>query len=126
MAAKYLYGHREPLVGRKMFIWGAATFPQSGNPIPILYGGRIIGKIGKVEIAAQQVKTRKTDLVNSEDFSVLRLKQNFLKESSIGILYTRRHTKNGEQLTEPLQDRNTFGVDFKFKDDLHLRRLHFK
>ena len=84
---------------------------QSGNPIPILYGGRIIGKIGKVEIAAQQVKTRKTDLVNSEDFSVLRLKQNFLKESSIGILYTRRHTTNGEQLTEPLQDRNTFGID---------------
>ena len=84
---------------------------QSGNPIPILYGGRIIGKIGKVEIAAQQVKTRKTELVNSEDFSVLRLKQNFLKESSIGILYTRRHTTNGEQLTEPLQDRNTFGID---------------
>ena len=84
---------------------------QSGNPIPILYGGRIIGKIGKVEIAAQQVKTRKTDLVNSEDFSVLRLKQNFLKESSIGILYTRRHTTNGEQLAEPLQDRNTFGID---------------
>ena len=76
-----------------------------------MYGGRIIGKIGKVEIAAQQVKTRKTDLVNSEDFSVLRLKQNFLKESSIGILYTRRHTTNGEQLTEPLQDRNTFGID---------------
>ena len=49
---------------------------QSGNPIPILFGGRIIGKIGKVEVAAQQVKTRETDLVNSEDFSVIRLKQN--------------------------------------------------
>ena len=91
---------------------------QSGSPIPVLYGGRIIGKIGKVEIAAQQVKTRKTDLVNSEDFSVLRLKQNFLKESSIGILYTRRHTKNGEQLTEPLQDRNTFGIDLTFSAQL--------
>ena len=84
---------------------------QSGNPIPILYGGRIIGKIGKLEIAAQQVKTRKTGLVNSEDFSVLRIKKNFLKESNIGILYTRRHTYNGEKLPEPIQDRNTLGVD---------------
>ena len=84
---------------------------QSGKPIPILYGGRIIGKIGKLEIAAQQVKTRKTGLINSEDFSVLRLKKNFLKESSIGILYTRRHTKNGEKLTEPVQDSNTLGID---------------
>ena len=40
---------------------------QSGNPIPILYGGRVIGKIGKVEVAAQQVKTRQTDFNNSED-----------------------------------------------------------
>jgi len=84
---------------------------QSGNPIPILYGSRIIGKIGKLEIAAQQVKTRKTDIINSEDFSVLRLKKNFLKESSIGILYTRRHTKDGKKLTEPVQDRNTIGID---------------
>tara|TARA_Y100000766_G_scaffold42354_1_gene32350 strand:+ start:1219 stop:3423 length:2205 start_codon:yes stop_codon:yes gene_type:complete len=84
---------------------------QSGNPVPILFGGRVIGKVGKVEVAAQQVKTRKTDLVNSEDFSVLRLKHNFLKESSIGILYTRRHTQIEEQTIEPIQDRNTFGVD---------------
>ena len=71
---------------------------QSGNPIPILFGGRVIGKIGKVEVAAQQVKTKETDQISSEDFSVIRLKQNFLKESSIGVIYTRRHTKNGERL----------------------------
>ena len=45
---------------------------QSGNPVPILYGGRIIGKIGKIEVAAKQVKTRETDFINSEDFSVVR------------------------------------------------------
>ena len=37
---------------------------RSGNPIPILYGGRVIGKIGKVEVAAQQVKTRETDRIH--------------------------------------------------------------
>ena len=84
---------------------------QSGNPIPILYGGKIIGKIGKLEIVAQQVKTKKTDITNSEDFSLLRLKKNFLKESSVGILYTRRHSKDSEKLNEPVQDRNTLGID---------------
>ena len=83
---------------------------QSGNPIPILYGGKIIGKVGKLEIVAQQVKTKKTDLINSEDFSLLRLKKNFLKESSIGMLYTRRHTNN-ENITNSIKDRNTLGLD---------------
>ena len=59
--------------------------------------GKFISKIGKIEVAAKQVKTRETDFINSEDFSVVRLKQNFLKESSIGILYTRRHTKKGKE-----------------------------
>ena len=99
---------------------------QSGNPIPILYGGRIIGKIGKVEVAAQQVKTRETDLVNSEDFSVVRLKQNFLKESSIGVLYTRRHTENGEQLPEPVKDRNTLGVDLSLNTSTFLKNQNLQ
>ena len=99
---------------------------QSGNPIPILYGGRVIGKIGKVEVAAQQVKTRGTDLVNSEDFSVVRLKQNFLKESSIGVLYTRRNTENGEQLPEPVQDRNTLGVDLSLNTSTFLKNQNLQ
>ena len=99
---------------------------QSGNPIPILFGGRVIGKIGKVEVAAQQVKTRGTDLVNSEDFSVVRLKQNFLKESSIGVLYTRRHTENGQQLPEPVQDRNTLGVDLSLNTSTFLKNQNLQ
>ena len=99
---------------------------QSGNPIPILYGGRIIGKIGKVEVAAQQVTTRETDLLNSEDFSVVRLKQNFWKESSMGILYTRRHTENGEQLPEPVKDRNTLGVDLSLNTSTFLKNQNLQ
>ena len=99
---------------------------QSGNPIPILFGGRVIGKIGKVEVAAQQVKTKETDQISSEDFSVIRLKQNFLKESSIGVLYTRRHTKNGERLPEPLQDRNTLGVDLTLNTSTFLKNQNLQ
>ncbi len=99
---------------------------QSGNPIPILYGGRIIGKIGKVEVAAQQVKTRETDFNNSEDFSVIRIKQNFLKESSIGVLYTRRHTNKGNEFVPPLPDRNTLGVDLTLNTSTFLKNQNLQ
>ncbi len=101
---------------------------QSGNPVPILYGGRIIGKIGKIEVAAKQVKTRETDFINSEDFSVIRLKQNFLKESSIGILYTRRHTKKGKIFIPPFHNRNTLGLDLSLNTSTFLtnKNLQFQ
>ena len=99
---------------------------QSGNPIPIFYGGRVIGKIGKVEVAAQQVKTRETDFNNSEDFSVIRLKQNFLKESSIGVLYTRRHTNKGNEFVPPLPDRNTLGVDLSLNTSTFLKNQNLQ
>ena len=99
---------------------------QSGNPIPILYGGRVIGKIGKVEVAAQQVKTRQTDFNNSEDFSVIRIKQNFLKESSIGVLYTRRHTNKGNEFVPPLPDRNTLGVDLTLNTSTFLKNQNLQ
>ena len=94
---------------------------QSGNPVPILFGGRVIGKVGKIEVAAQQVKTRETGLLNSEDFSVLRLKQNFWKESSIGILYTRRHTNKENEIISPLPDRNTLGLDLTLNTSSFLK-----
>ena len=99
---------------------------QSGNPIPILFGGRIIGKIGKVEVAAQQVKTKETSLLNSEDFSVIRLKQNFWKESSIGVLYTRRHTNKGNEIAPPLPDRNTLGVDLTLNTSTFLKNQNLQ
>ena len=99
---------------------------RSGNPIPILYGGRVIGKIGKVEVAAQQVKTRETNNFSSEEFSVIRLKQNFLKESSIGVLYTRRHTNKGKQFVPPLQDRNTLGIDLTLNTSTFLKNQNLQ
>ena len=99
---------------------------QSGNPVPISFGGRFIGKIGKVEVAAQQVRTRETDFIDSEDFSVIRVKQNFLKESSIGILYTRRHTNKGKDFVDPLPDRNTLGVDLSLNTSTFLKNQNLQ
>ncbi len=84
---------------------------RRGNPIPVSYGARVLGRVGNNEIAAQHVRTKAFDTLQAEEFSVIRLKRNFLRESSIGFVYTRRHTKNGEELFEPVQDRHTMGAD---------------
>ncbi len=84
---------------------------EGGSPIPINYGARIIGQMGKYEVAAQYVRAKESNDLNVEDFTVFRLKRNFHKESSFGVVYTRRHTRDGESLVDPLQDRHTFGAD---------------
>ncbi len=82
-----------------------------GVPIPINYGGRLLGNIGRNNIALIQVRTKQTGELNQEDFTVARYRRDFWKESSIGILYTRRSTKYDVLLGEPVQDRNTLGAD---------------
>ena len=64
--------------------------------------------------------------MNSEDFSVIRLKQNFWKESSVGVLYTRRHTRKGNEINPPLPDRNTLGVDLTLNTSTFLKNQNLQ
>jgi hypothetical protein len=82
-----------------------------GRPIPIDYGGRLLGNIGKNNIALIHVKTAEQGELNSETFTVARYRRDFWKESSIGLIYTSRSTKDNELLGDPIQDRRTIGAD---------------
>jgi len=82
-----------------------------GVPIPIKYGGRLIGNIGKNNIALIHVRTGKEGELNPESFTVGRYRRDFWKESSIGILYTHRSTENDMMFGNPVQDRNTLAAD---------------
>lgn len=85
----------------------------NGNPIPISYGGRVLGRVGNLDMAVMHVRTGPEGDQNPEDFSVVRLKQNIGKESTIGMVYTRRSTEDGDLLAEPLQARQTYGADLQ-------------
>lgn len=84
---------------------------MGGRPIPIDYGGRLLGNIGKNNIALIHVKTAGQGDLNSETFTVARYRRDFWKESSIGLIYTSRSTEDDELLGEPVQDRRTIGAD---------------
>ena len=83
----------------------------NGLPIPIKYGGRLIGNVGKNNIALLHVRTGKKGELNPESFTVARYRRNFWKESSIGVLYTHRSTKDDILFGDPIQDRKTWGAD---------------
>jgi len=82
-----------------------------GVPIPIKYGGRLIGNIGKNNLALIHVRTGKKGELNPESFTVARYRRDFWKESSIGILYTHRSTENDMLFGNPIQDRKTLAAD---------------
>ena len=83
----------------------------NGIPIPIKYGGRLIGNIGKSNIALLHVRTGSEGELNPENFSVARYTRNFWKESSIGLIYTHRSTEDDILFGNPIQDRKTWGTD---------------
>lgn len=61
----------------------------SGQEVPIQVGGKVNGRIGGTNVGAQVVRTNEVaDLVPAATMGVVRLKQNVLEESAVGMLAT--------------------------------------
>ena len=67
---------------------------QDGEPIPILAGGRITGKIGSFDVGAIGIQTDDHPDAGAEstNFTVLRLRRDILARSSVGVLFENRST----------------------------------
>ncbi len=97
---------------------------SGGRPVPITYGARVGGQTGRYELGFFQVRSGQSDQivgndegtgteinrVAAEDFTVARIKRTMFEQSSIGAIYTRRHTANDSLGVAP-NDRHTFGMD---------------
>jgi hypothetical protein len=69
------------------------------NPVQILAGGRVTGKVGGWAIGAIQIRQDDSYVTDDDgtvrpvqdtDFTVLRVRRDILRRSSVGIIYTRR------------------------------------
>ena len=83
---------------------------DEGQVIPIEYGTRLAGQAGAHDLGFLQIRTGPLDGRPAEDFTVARVKRNFLAQSSIGVLYTRRAAGAGEH-GPAAADRHTVGAD---------------
>ena len=65
---------------------------QGGQAVPILGGGRLTGKIGAFDVGALNIQTGNEAVSGALDtnFTVLRVKRDILRRSSVGALVTNR------------------------------------
>jgi len=64
--------------------------PEEGDAekIPILLGGKVNGRIGNTNLGALVISTEGLDSVPAATMGVVRVKQNVLEESSVGVIAT--------------------------------------
>ena len=91
---------------------------QQGKVVPILAGGRITGKVGAFDVGALNIQTDAGDLsgVESTNFTVLRLKRDVLRRSTVGTIFTNRSVSLAGSGTNQL-----YGADaaLAFGDDVN-------
>ena len=91
---------------------------ERGQTVPILGGGRLTGKVGKFSIGAVNMQTDAALGANavSTNFTVLRVKRDILRRSSIGGIYTGRSVS-----TSGRGSNEAYGVDgaFSFYDNVN-------
>jgi hypothetical protein len=90
---------------------------NGGRPVPIQAGGRVTGRLGRYSLGALGMRTDDEPVSGARPtfFSVVRLKRDVFRRSSIGLLFTGRSV--GQSSTGANQ---VFGVDgtFGFYDNL--------
>ena len=78
-----------------------------GQPQRIDYGAKLTGQVGRYDLGVIQMRTAATERLPGEDFSVVRAKRRFFLLSYVGLMYTRRTTRNTN-----VADRQTLAMDF--------------
>jgi len=93
---------------------GAEVFPffsrkiglLGGQEVPIDYGAKLTGRVGRTEIGVLDVRAREVSNVDANSLFVGRVKQNFLEQSYVGAIFT-----DGNPAS-PLSS-STIGVDMR-------------
>lgn len=89
-----------------------------GEQVPIDWGAKVYGKIGRTNIALLDVKTRAYNGLPSENFFAGRIYRNIFSESKVGIIFT--SGEPGSKETNTL-----FGIDFKYATSRFLKNKNF-
>jgi hypothetical protein len=70
---------------------------QDGHVVPLQMGGRLTGRVSRYSIGVLNIQSDKDSLFGATpaNFSVLRLKRDVLRKSSIGVMATGRSSRQG-------------------------------
>ena len=82
---------------------------ERGEQIPLVGGGRVTGRVGEFGVGLLSVQTETTDGSKGTNFSVVRLRRDILRRSSVGAMFTRRSVS-----TLGPGSNEAYGVDGRF------------
>ena len=93
---------------------------DQGQEVPMEVGGRLTGRVGAFSLGVMNIQTGDATLSGAPatNFSVVRVKRDILRRSSIGALFTRRSVST----RDPTGSNDAYGVDgtFAFYDNLNI------
>jgi hypothetical protein len=107
-SAGYFDFSREPGNDITGFFTRRIGLGANGQPQKIDFGTKLAGQIGRYSLGVMHVRTAREREVLGEDFSVIRPKRQFFRQSYAGLIYTRRATRDSS-----LPDRQTIGADMQ-------------
>ncbi len=99
---------REPNIAVQPFFSRRIGLDEDGVPQTIDFGTKLTGQAGRQDVGFLHVRTAEEGGVIGEDFTVARVKRRLLRQSNIGMFYSRRHAR-----AMNTTDLHTAGVDFR-------------
>jgi len=87
---------------------------EDGDPVRILGGARLVGRVGKWDLGVINMQTAESDALPAENFGVLRMRRNVINENSFigGMLTARINSRNNNNIATGVD-----GVYRVFDDD---------
>jgi hypothetical protein len=109
-------GQRDAPQDAILFFSRRIGLSSDGQPLPILGGARMTGRVGKYGLGVFNMQTREFGSEPANNFTVLRVKRNILKNSQFGALFINRDSN------QPDDYNRTFGIDasFRFWEDFRV------
>jgi hypothetical protein len=93
-------------IGSAQLFYSRRIGIDQDTQIPIIGGVRLFGKLNKTNIGVMSLQTNAKDSILTTNYSVVRIKQDIFKQSSIGIVATSKFANN--------KFNRVYGTDFTY------------
>ncbi|MEA3318361.1 MAG: DUF5916 domain-containing protein [Bacteroidota bacterium] len=81
-------------IGHNYLFYSRRIGIEQNTEVPIIGGTRLFGKLNKTNIGVMSIQTNEEDSIPTTNYSIIKIKQDILKQSSIGVIATQKYSKN--------------------------------
>jgi len=93
-------------VGNNRLFYSRRIGIDQETEVPLLGGVRFFGKLNKTNIGVMSIQTNSKDSIPTTNYSVINVKQDIFKQSTVGIIATQKYSDKG--------DNRVYGTNFTY------------